>query len=136
MRTRYLGGVTGVSAAAILGAACGPVLAQSIAELMAIIRTQRQIEALSRRPSLRLDRKDRPTADYPQLAVEGVLSGASLIPGAEALDSRARRRRLHWTASKIALRESRQPLLTLLAINNTARLRPRCFRFREGNPKL
>ena len=50
MATRYLGRVTGVSAAAILAASSGPAHGQSNAELMDIIRQQqRQIEELSRR---------------------------------------------------------------------------------------
>ena len=50
MATRYLGRVTGVSAAAILAASSGPAHGQSNAELMDIIRQQqRQIEELSRK---------------------------------------------------------------------------------------
>jgi cell division protein FtsB len=50
MATRYLGRVTGVSAAAILAAMSGPALAQSAAELREIIRQQqRQLEELSRK---------------------------------------------------------------------------------------
>ena len=50
MATRYLGRVTGVSAAAILAASSGPAHGQSNAELMDIIRQQqRQIEELARK---------------------------------------------------------------------------------------
>jgi phosphate-selective porin OprO and OprP len=50
MTTRYFGRVTGVSAAALVAMSAGPALAQSNAELMAIIREQqRQIEELSRK---------------------------------------------------------------------------------------
>jgi phosphate-selective porin OprO/OprP len=50
MTTRYVGRVTGVSAAALVAMSAGPTLAQSNAELMDIIRQQqRQIEELSRR---------------------------------------------------------------------------------------
>jgi phosphate-selective porin OprO and OprP len=50
MTTRYVDRVTGISAAALVAMSAGPALAQSNAELMAIIREQqRQIEELSRR---------------------------------------------------------------------------------------